>query len=172
MRHTINGEPMKILFMLTALLPFFHYQKYPVNLKSCNNDQILIEYNQEQYSLELFNLVETNEQSRAQVCRLLNEASEIQIEIDPLIQISEPIKAYVFVDGTLLQKQMIQMELALPKINHPHYKYHSQMQVAIKTAYHDTKNKTMNQDYHGLIHLGIYYLILLLCICIYRKIRV
>ena len=163
---------MKLLFLVLTLLPFFHDEKYEVQYQSCKDETIVINYQQQEYELKLFNINYTNELSHAKACNLLQEANTIEIEIDPLIKIEKPFNAYVFVDGLLVQEHLIKQELAVPKINHPNYKYSKQMQLQQSVATNISKAKTIQKSQHGYIHIIIYYLLLLLSICIYKKIKV
>ena len=163
---------MKKLYLVMMLLPFMHQQRYPMQYVSCNETNIQLKDEQNTYDVKLFNIYLKQGQPQYQVCELLEDASNIEIEFDPLIEISEPLNAYIFIDGELLQEKIIKQELGYSKIDNPNYLYYHQMQSEQKVINHQVVESATITKKIKYSFLLICYSITLFCVCIYHKIKV
>ena len=107
-----------ILTILFALFPYLHHQRYPITLENCETEHIVVKDKGDPFEITLFNL-KTDEAGWKKTCSLLKDAAQIEMEIDPSTQISEPLPAYLFIDGELLQKRLIQENHAYTLIHNP-----------------------------------------------------
>lgn len=88
-----------------------------------------IRYEGNSYPVELFN-VDLSAEGYLEACSLIEDASVITFEFDESVNRDTPFSVWVFLDGVLLQKQLIQKELATVRIANPTYKYMDQCQNA------------------------------------------
>lgn len=114
------------MIVLFALFPYLHHQRYEITLEDCEQEHIVVREKKEPFEITLFNL-KTDEAGWEKTCSLLQDADKIEMEIDPSTQISEPLAAYIFIDGELLQKRLIQENNAYTLIHNPEYLYESEL---------------------------------------------
>ena len=114
---------------LTVLFSFVPALPYEVSITSIQNNQIIATYQQEEMKLELFN-VDISDEGWQYLNERINEASKITIEFDPSSQIQSPYSVYLFADGSLLQEELIEKQLASIQIRNPEYTYESKMEEA------------------------------------------
>lgn len=119
-------EMKLILTVLFALFPYLHHQRYPITLENCETEHIVVKDKGDPFEITLFNL-KTDEAGWKKTCSLLKDAARIEMEIDPSTQISEPLPAYLFIDGELLQKRLIQENHAYTLIHNPEYLYEKEL---------------------------------------------
>lgn len=123
----------KILFLLT-LFPFLHGTSYPVTFVSCKQDEIVVRYEEQDMQVSLFNIKIDESAGWNKTCDLLQQASQIKMEIDPSSAINEPVPVYLFADDTLLQSALLKEDLAFIQIKNPEYTYEKQMEEAINAT--------------------------------------
>lgn len=109
---------MKKLLLLT-LLPFFTPQQIPCTYHSCDISQIQVKINDQKETIQLFNIQVIEERY---LCQRLQQANTITLEKEPFSN-----EYYVFVDGTLLQKELLSKGYARLKIANPTYQYGQEM---------------------------------------------
>lgn len=115
-----------IMIVLFALFPYLHNQRYEITLESCEKEHIVVKEKKEPFEITLFNL-KIDEAGWEKTCSLLQDADKIEMEIDPSTQISEPLAAYIFIDGELLQKRLILENNAYTLIHNPEYLYEKEL---------------------------------------------
>lgn len=126
--QTRDGDTMNVILpFLLALFPFLHDTKYPIQITSCEQESVIASYETTPFTLSLFNLYIKDDAGWERTCSLLQEAKKVELEIDSSASVSEPLSAYVFIDGTLLQEQLIREGHALTRIHNPEYTYQAKL---------------------------------------------
>lgn len=117
---------MKYLILWLLLIP---QQRYEVELVSCEQT-VIVRVEEMDVEIQPFNVV-VYDQSK--MCDLLRSAQQIQIETQTNIRQEDVLSVWIFIDGELLQEQLILMKEANIIRNHPDYRYQAQLQQALKT---------------------------------------
>ena len=135
-----------------------------VILEKCNEKQLVFTYQNEIIETDFFNIVFVSPASRIKVCEMLEEAKVIKIQKEVLIQ---EFKVYVFIDGKLLQKELIQQDLAYKIIDYPDYAYVEEMEKEAIFTVQMIPQKLINHDKSwfiliGLVTLCIFMLLILI----------
>lgn len=161
---------------LLALFPFLHDQRYPIQLKSCEQDSLIASYEGTPFTLSLFNIGIKDEKGWKKTCELLSSAKSIEMEIDSSVSISEPVAAYVFVDGELLQERLIREEYAYTLIHNPEYTYQESLsaleksQMTMASPYRQEKEiKRASSGWKFLLLLFLTWLCMILYLIIKIK---
>ncbi len=115
-----------IMTILLTLFPYLHAQRYEVTLYSCEKEHIVVTENGNPFEITLFNL-RMDDSAWAKTCSLLQTANQLEMEIDPSTQVSEPLAVYLFVDDELLQKRLIRENNAYTLIHNPEYLYEKEL---------------------------------------------
>lgn len=177
--QTTNGDQMKLLSILCfALFPFLHNTVYQAKLTSCDANSIVLNSQGNDMLVSLFNLNITSEKGWNRTCTMLKEAKEITFEIDVTSKISEPVPVYLFVDGKLIQEEIIRSEEGYSIIHNPEYKYEKRLekiQQSSKTmADQSNQPDTPHQQSYGFIYLLVFILlwVILYYQLIYKKRKV
>lgn len=118
-----------MLALIVAFFPFLHETRYEVQLHSCDQNQIMVEYEDSVISVSLFNIM-LSEEGQKQVCPILEKAKIIEMEIDQSSSIEENMEVYLFTDGKLIQKTLLESGAATIAIKNPEYHYAKEMQEA------------------------------------------
>ncbi len=150
------------------MFSFLSNQRYEVKYIEVKNNDIIIEFLNKQYQVELFN-VKLNKQASSYMQEILNNSQEVKIELDDEIKQEDKLIAYVFVDDTLLQQLLIDEGYAKLKINNPNYHYFNQERKVIN--YQVKKKPILKQDYHGSIYLMGFYLMTIISLKSFNKAR-
>lgn len=103
------------LLILFALFSFLPNEKYEIDKYICENNEIRVYYKENWYTISLFNVF-----VKEDVCPYLE--GNMKIEFDQNID-RDKWDVYVFMDGELLQKKLIEDKVAEIKIENPRYKY-------------------------------------------------
>ena len=109
--------------LLVALFPYLHEQRYPVQFQSCEKDHIVVADNKTPFEITLFNLRIRDDEGWESVCRILENADKLEIEVDASAQVSEPLPVYLFADDKLIQQSLIEQHRAYTLIHNPEYRY-------------------------------------------------
>lgn len=125
---------MKIIMLWLALFPFLHATSYNVSYVSCTPEEIVVRHKDENLKIALFNIAITKDEAKKITCDVLKHAKKIQMEIDPSSKIEEVLPVYVFVDGKLLQEELIEKSLAYPLIKNPEYTYEERLEKAVQST--------------------------------------
>lgn len=159
---------MKLLAMISlALFSFVHNDTYVVENYSCENNQIRIQYDENWYDFSLFNVLIKEE---SDICAYVE--GEVKVEFEPMVKIEEPLSGYLFVNGELLQKTLVEDEIADIKIKNPNYKYDLEVkkeQVLSDSV--DNKKKTYSMQSRNIALIMIAVWIFILIYLIVRKSR-
>lgn len=119
---------MKVwLTLLIALFPYLHEQRYPVQYHSCEKDHIVVSDNKAPFEITLFNLRIQDDAGWESTCRILENADQLEIEVDASAQVSEPLPVYVFADDKLVQQSLIEQKHAYTPIHNPEYRYEKEL---------------------------------------------
>ena len=147
-----------------ALFSFSHDETYHVQSYSCQNNQIQIQYEENWYDFSLFNIIikEGND-----ICPYLE--GEVEIEFENLAKVEEPFSGYLFVNGELLQKTLIEVGAADVKINNPNYQYELQSKKAqVISDKVESKKKTYSMQSRNI---AIVLIVLWFMLCLYLIVR-
>lgn len=112
---------MNVIYSMKILLALFSFlagEVYHVDAYQCESNQIQIEYEGTQYSLQLFNIILEED---ANVCEYMK--GEMTFVFDPYVKIEAPFNVYVFMDQQLLQQTLVDRKEAKVKIHNPSYLY-------------------------------------------------
>lgn len=116
-----------ILPFMLALFPFLHNVSYEVELKSCENERIIVSKDGTDFEVTLFNLKMKSDEGWTKTCSILNKSEKITMEIDESSAVSEPLAVTLFADGQMLQEDLIRENLAYTLIHNPEYKYETRL---------------------------------------------
>ncbi len=103
--------------------------RYTAQELSCVEGGMQLKYEGNHYPVELFN-VDLSGEGYLYACSLIEDASVVTFEFDESVNQNTPLSLWIFLDGELLQKQLIQSEMAEVRIANPTYKYMDQCQSA------------------------------------------
>lgn len=160
---------------LLALFPFLHDQTYEVQITSCEQNSIVASYEGVPFTLSLFNIGIKDEKGWQKTCELLTNAERVEIELDTSVSISEPVNAYIFIDDTLLQEQLIKEEIAYTLIHNPEYTYQNKLS-QIENSQHvlATSPIKKNSDAYGSTSIWFLFMLFMswLCMLVYLFIGV
>lgn len=141
------GDLMKLrVLLMLALFPFLHATSYQVQLVSCAKEEIVVQYEDSNMNVTLFNLKITNEKGWQQVSQLLTNAKKIRIEIDPTSKIADPLPVYLFVDDKLVQEEIIKNGYGYPMIRNREYTYEKRLEEAFDTTQTVAKVNVSNKQ--------------------------
>lgn len=150
---------MYILVNLLLLL-----KPIPVTLAVCEPQALVFMAEEEKIEAAIFN-IEVKDWEK--VCTVLEEANVIEIEKEPLNH-EESKDVYVFVDGVLLQKLILERKWGEVLIPHPEYRYAAQMENDEIIQVQNPKNLPPTHQ-SATIVLGTLLLIFLLLLVIFVK---
>lgn len=115
---------MKVwIALLAALFPYLHDQRYPIQFHSCEKDHIVVTDKQTPFEITLFNLRIEDDQGWESVCRIIENADKLEMEVDASTQVAEPLAVYLFADDKLVQQSLIEQHHAHTLIHNPEYRY-------------------------------------------------
>lgn len=157
---------MKLLAILYLTLFSFTYDEtYKIENYSCENNQIRIQYEENWYDFELFNVL-LNEDTN--VCPYLE--GKVEVEFENQAKITQPMSGYLFVNKKLLQTQLVEDNKAVIKIANPNYKYQLNKKEEMVMAQENIKNdnKQASQSRDIAIALIVVYILICLTIIIIR----
>ncbi len=119
---------MKVwLTLLAALFPYLHNQRYPVQYQSCEKDHIVVVDQKTPFEITLFNLRIQDDQGWESVCRIMENADKLEMEVDASTQVREPLPVYLFADDKLIQQSLIEQHHAYTLIHNPEYRYEKEL---------------------------------------------
>lgn len=136
-----------------------------VILEKCNEKQLIFTYQNEKIETDFFNITFTSPASRIQACEMLQEANIIKIQKETLIQ---DFKVYIFMDDKLLQKELIQLELAEIIINYPDYAYTEEMKKEEMLSIHASPSRTIAHHKSWLVIISLVTLCIFLLLILIK----
>lgn len=110
--------------MKNVAIPLFRDVRYSGRVISCDFNGFLFEYEDSVYSMKLFNIM-LNDAGKREVCSFLS--GEVDVEIDASASFTGRTEVYVFIEDELLQKQLIEENLARIHLRNPEFKYYNEM---------------------------------------------
>lgn len=118
------------MILLATLFPFLSRTRYEVEFQKMDDKKIEVVCENSELSLSLFNVEMKNEHGWEVVEQLVKEADHITMEIDPTTQVKQDLSVYLFLDGRLLQEELLERGIAYISIRNPNYTYEKQMEIA------------------------------------------
>ena len=162
--------------LIAALFPFLHATSYSADLVSCKTNEIVVESEDSQLTLSLFNVKVTDKKGWEYTCDLLEKADEIHFEIDPSTKVEDPLAVYLFADDQLVQEELIKQGYAYPMIHNPEYTYEKRLEIAFDStqtmakAKPEVVEKAKRYPLIGPLFLGFFILIwFIMLLIILRK---
>lgn len=132
---------MKVLLtVVLALFPLLHETSYPAEFQSCSAEGIFLTIKGEVSEVQLFNVVMSDKGS-SRVCKALENAETITVEIDSSSQVEEPLPVYIFADGNLLQEEVLRNQEGYLAVKNPEYRYEKRMEAAADVRKTSAKQK-------------------------------
>lgn len=136
---------MTIFMLWMGLTTLSFNMTYTAEEVNCDQGQITVVLHEQSFPVSLFN-VQVNEQGKQKACELINQAQVVTFEIDDHVDILQPTPVWLFCDGILLQKTLIEQDGAVISINNPDYTYHDQLQKANqKSVFSNTASGVIRQ---------------------------
>ncbi len=120
------------IILLATLFPFLSRTRYDVEFQKIENQKIEVISEKNELSLSLFNIQMKNDHGWMVVEQLIKDADHITMEIDPTTQLKKDLSVYLFLDGKLLQEELLERGIAYISIRNPKYTYERQMEKAEK----------------------------------------
>ena len=119
-----------LLVLLASLLPFLHETVYEAEVKGCDASGITLSAEGETFAAELFNVGYMEEGGWQDTCALLADATQVRFEIDPAVQVEEPLPVYLYADGVMVQVSLLEDHKAYIEIKSPSYLYEDTLEMA------------------------------------------
>ena len=144
-------------WMFLPLLFLLTYNE-PMTVQVVRCDTVIeIQYEEDVYSIAPFNIYDWE---MADVCPLLLGAHDVAIEWEPDVAWEEPIGVWIFIDGTLLQEQLIAEGKAKIMRHNPTYTYAQTLERAledtqtISAPLHEEPSQEVKQSLRGWLLIG------------------
>lgn len=102
---------------------------YTVQEWHCEDGQITLVMNDQLIPVELFDIA-LSEAGKVQACAIMNEAKTVTFEIDDHVAQDNPLPVWLFADGQLVQRLLIEQGGAEITIRNPDFTYASQLEAA------------------------------------------
>lgn len=106
----------------------FYLAKEQVDVERCDEEGLVLTHDEQSFQASFFNVHFVDETAHDKACELLMNAHRVEVEIDPQSSHDQPIDVYLFTDGYLFQKELIEKGLARISIRNPEYLYEAQME--------------------------------------------
>lgn len=107
-----------------------------VEYSQCDENHLVFTSPQNTYEIDFFNVLFYDEHSRLEACNLIQKASTIELERELLAKDAY----YIYIDDRLLQKVVIDQELARVNINYPEYLHQFEKDEVITVAQYEQMN--------------------------------
>ncbi len=147
---------------MELLILSFYDEQGIVELERCEGESLVFSKEEQTFQATYFN-VRMNEEAYAKACGYLNEAKVIQVEADPQSNLSQPVPLYIFVDGELLQKKLIEQGVSEIAIRNPEYLYEKEMEAAETEVVMARVNEESFADHRQSDYFYIPLLIVISC---------
>lgn len=146
----------------------FYNKKEIVDVEKCDEDELVFSKDEHSFQASFFNIRFVDEKARLKACSLLEKANRVEVEIDPQSSHTQPIDVYIFTDGYLLQRELIEKGLAKINIRNPEYVYEAEMEAGLVEIVPVMADSQEFVDHH---EMDLFYLpTLLLILFILRKV--
>lgn len=152
-----------VFFLLAIqLLSFTPPTQIPVDYGKCEAGQIIIIKGETKQSIRLFNVAYT-EKGYEYACLRINQAKRITYVVDPLVNQDYDLQVWLFLEGELLQKDLISKGFATVEVNNPTYLYQKECEEAANSLSVISQNTNSVQDIGYHQNRGKILLIVLFC---------
>lgn len=146
----------------------FYNKKEIVDVEKCDEDELVFSKDEHSFQASFFNIRFVDEKARLKACSLLEKTNRVEVEIDPQSSHAQPIDVYIFTDGYLLQRELIEKGLAKINIRNPEYVYEAEMEAGLVEIVPVMADSQEFVDHH---EMDLFYLpTLLLILFILRKV--
>lgn len=143
-------------------------KKEVVDVEKCDEDELVFSKDEDSFQASFFNIRFIDENARLKACSLLLNANRVEVEIDPQSSHEQPIDVYIFTDGYLLQRELIEKGLAKINIRNPEYIYEAEIEAGLSETVPAMANTQVFVDHH---QFDFFYLpIILFILLILRKV--
>lgn len=109
----------------------FYEKKEIVDVEKCDEDELVFSKDEHSFQASFFNIRFVDENGRLKACSLLQNANRIEVEMDPQSSQTQPVDVYIFTDGYLLQRELIEKGLAKINIRNPEYIYEAEIEAGL-----------------------------------------
>lgn len=155
-----------------VIFMFIAKQEYYVGeVISCHGDNIQMMVDGNLLDVSLFNISLSDD-----VCPLVYQAQEVSFMVGEYGSTNNELQAYVFLDGELLQKRIVELEMGSLKIDNPLYEFYDELHAVEMAVSANSNVPNIGSEYHRTranIMLGslttIY--VILLTIILRKKVR-
>ena len=120
---------MAFFLLLLELSGLSWNMTYTAQEWHCEEGQITLVMHDQLIPIELFDIA-LSEEGKVQACAILNEAKTVTFEIDDHVAQDNPLPVWLFSDGQLVQRLLIEQGAAEITIRNPDFTYASQLEAA------------------------------------------
>ncbi len=96
---------------------------------NCEQGQISVVLHEQSLPITLFN-IELTDEGKQRACEIVNQAETITFEIDGHVAQTSPLPVWLFADGELVQRLLVEEGAATVAVANPQYTYAAQLQAA------------------------------------------
>lgn len=96
---------------------------------NCDQGQITVVLHEQSLPVTLFD-IELTETGKTRACEILNQAASVTFEIDDHVAQTTPLPVWLFADGELVQRLLVEEGAASVSISNPDYTYAAQLKAA------------------------------------------
>lgn len=104
--------------------------RIPADQVHCEAGQISLVVEEQILPVQLFN-VTLSEEGQQRACAMVNQAEQVSFEIDDHVEQLYPLPVWLFCDGQLLQRVLVEEGVAQVNIRNPEYAYQAQLEAAL-----------------------------------------
>ena len=126
-----------------------------VNYVACDETQLILASEKEEYKIDFFNVLFYDEQSRLKACEYLKKSDTIKLEEEPNAENAY----YIYTDDQLLQRKLIENKWARINVDYEGYLYDIKQEEVIVLASYDMPKR---ENVSLWLLLGLF---LLMCLC-------
>lgn len=102
---------------------------------NCDQGQITVVLHEQSLPVTLFD-IELTETGKTRACEILNQAASVTFEIDDHVAQTTPLPVWLFADGELVQRLLVEEGAASVSISNPDYTYAAQLKAASSKPVH------------------------------------
>lgn len=120
---------MAFFLLLLELSGLSWNMTYTVQEWHCEDGQITLVMHDQLIPIELFDIA-LSDAGKVQACAIMDEAQSVTFEIDDHVAQENPLPVWLFADGQLVQRLLIEQGGAEITIRNPDFTYASQLEAA------------------------------------------
>ena len=121
---------MAFFLLLIQLTGLSWNLTYTAEEWNCDQGQITVVLHEQSLPVSLFD-VELTDAGKIRACEIVSQAETLTLEIDDHVAQTTPLPVWLFADGELVQRLLIEEGLASVSISNPEYTYAAQLQPVI-----------------------------------------